>query len=79
MPIAYICDGGCGHSGPKSEFKELGVAKKKIYCDKCAPAVETYLRAVNEAHTEAARRFKEMRDQAAAVYRTEHGGSLPDE
>jgi hypothetical protein len=32
MPVAFICDGGCGKYGQKEEFEELGVARKKMYC-----------------------------------------------
>lgn len=44
-----ICCDGCGHqSTDPKDFKLLGIANKKEYCQSCAPHVEDYLKALDE-------------------------------
>lgn len=80
MPIAYICDGGCGKSGVKPDFFEFGYAKKKIYCEGCAEDVRKHLSNLNDAHTEAAKLFEEKKSSSRQDWIVKHtNGTLPDE
>lgn len=80
MAVTYLCDGGCGHAGQKNEFKELGFAKKKVYCQTCTPVVEGFISQVQALHTEVAKTFKERRETLKAkLLETSPNIVLPDE
>jgi hypothetical protein len=79
MPVAFICDGGCGKYGQKEEFEELGVARKKMYCTICSPSVKDFMEKRDVLHTEAAKHFHDGLEDLKTTWKVSHPGTLPDE
>lgn len=78
MPAGHICDGGCGHAGPIEDFTELGVVKKRLYCDDCVESVRAYMAAVDQLHIDSAQAFIKGREALILAWHRGHrSGVLP--
>ncbi len=71
MAVKFGCD-GCGLAIEKPNVR--GMVRQSHYCDDCVPAVDAFLKARDDLHTEIANSFRIR----LAALKTEFNRSLPD-
>lgn len=79
--IKIGCDGGCGRSSsdPK-DFVIAGFLEQKHYCkEQCAPVLEAFVKARNDAHDATVIYFRKKYDQTVKKFQKQNPSfSFPD-
>ena len=80
MAIQLVCDGGCGLTTTSpEEFHEVGVVKKRQYCDECWPPIEEMVKAMDALHDRLAKQWDSGLDKARkAAIKAMPKAELPD-
>lgn len=75
--LKFACD-GCGLAIDKPHSR--GSVRQSHYCDTCVPAIDAFLIARSELHTEITTLFKDKLDALKTEFNSKiPNGKLPDE